>query len=117
MAAKRILCIGGAGQLGKHVTKTLLPYNITNIDFKECPNPITNILLKSTNSASENNKQVINHFKNNVDHKFDAIVVTAGGWVGGSIKDDDYFVKCQQMLDVNLMPSLLAAHLATKLLN
>lgn len=47
---------------------------------------------------------------------FDAIIVTAGGWVGGSIKDDDYAVKAEKMLEVNLMPSLLAAHLATKYL-
>lgn len=56
MAAKRILCIGGAGQLGKHVTKTLLPYHITNIDFKESPTQATNILLKSSLSSAENNK-------------------------------------------------------------
>lgn len=42
--------------------------------------------------------------------------MTAGGWVGGSIKDEDYAVKTQQMLDVNLMPSLLGAHLATRVL-
>jgi hypothetical protein len=33
------------------------------------------------------------------------------------LKDDDYMIKCQNMLDVNLMPSLLAAHLATKYLD
>ncbi len=49
--------------------------------------------------------------------KFDSIVVTAGGWVSGSIKDDDYMSKTNNMLDVNLMPGLLAAHLATKYLN
>lgn len=51
------------------------------------------------------------------NNKYHAIVVTAGGWVSGSIKDDDYMIKCQNMLDVNLMPSLLAAHLATKYLD
>jgi hypothetical protein len=34
MATKKILCIGGAGQLGKFVTKSLLPYSLTNIDYK-----------------------------------------------------------------------------------
>lgn len=47
---------------------------------------------------------------------YKAIVVTAGGWVGGSIKDDDYFEKCKQMMNVCLYPSLLGAHLATKYL-
>ncbi len=47
---------------------------------------------------------------------YKAIIVTAGGWVGGSIKDDDYFDKCKQMLNVCLYPSLLGAHLSTKYL-
>jgi hypothetical protein len=42
--------------------------------------------------------------------------VTAGGWTGGNIKDDDYFQKCQHMMNVNFYPSLLGAHLATKYL-
>lgn len=33
MATKKILCIGGSGQLGKHVIKSLQPYNVTNVDF------------------------------------------------------------------------------------
>lgn len=47
---------------------------------------------------------------------FDAILVTAGGWVGGSIKDDDYASKLKLMQEVNLYPSLLAGHLATRYL-
>lgn len=49
--------------------------------------------------------------------KYDAILVTAGGWASGSIKDDDYLQKVKLMNEVNLYPSLLAAHLATKYLN
>lgn len=45
---------------------------------------------------------------------FDAILVTAGGWTGGSIKDDDYASKLKLMQEVNLYPSLLAGHLATR---
>lgn len=33
MATKKILCIGGSGQLGKQVIKSLLPYSVTNVDF------------------------------------------------------------------------------------
>ena len=49
--------------------------------------------------------------------RFNAILVTAGGWAGGSIKDDDYYEKVRQMNEVNLYPSLLAAHLSTKYLS
>ncbi len=48
--------------------------------------------------------------------KYHAILVTAGGWVGGNIKDDNYFEKIAQMNEVNLYPSMLAAHLATRFL-
>ena len=49
--------------------------------------------------------------------RFNAILVTAGGWAGGNIKDDDYYEKVRQMNEVNLYPSLLAAHLSTKYLS
>jgi dihydropteridine reductase len=114
---KRILCIGGSGQLGKHIISTMLPYSVTNIDFNTNVNTKSNIVLKSNLNASQNNKDVINYFqKEGKGSVFDAIVVSAGGWVGGSIKDDDYLHKVNNMLEVNLMPSLLAAHLATKYL-
>lgn len=117
MASRNILCIGGSGALGSQVLKTLSPYTLTNIDYKPSPPPITTLLLQSSLSASQNNHEIIKQF--NTKQKgalYDAIIVTAGGWVGGSIKDEDYHKKCQQMLEVNLMPSLLAAHLATKVL-
>lgn len=115
MASKKILCIGGAGQLGKHVAKSFLPYNITNVDFGECESASTNILMHSGAASQENNLSVINQLKK-TNPRFDSIVVTAGGWAGGSIKNDDYFQTCQRMIEVNLYSSMLAAHLATKYL-
>ena len=118
MTTKRILCIGGSGQLGRYVTKTLQPYLITNIDYNHCENSKINILLKKNLSTSENNKEVIAKLKNNHSSiKYDSIIVTAGGWTQGSIKDDDYLTKTNNMIDVNLIPSLLGAHLATKYLS
>ena len=116
MATKKILCIGGSGQLGQAVTKCFLPYEITNIDFKECPSAKNNILIKTTATPSQNNRDVITNLKS-FKGRFNSIVVTAGGWIGGSIKDEDYFSKCQSMLDMNLTPSLLGAHLATRYLD
>lgn len=118
MASKRILCIGGCGQLGRHVVKTLQPYLITNVDYAKSDTASHNFVLQSALSSTDNNKQVLKQFQTDKSiGKFDSIVVTAGGWVSGSIKDDDYMSKTNQMIDVNLMPSLLAAHLATKYLN
>ena len=49
--------------------------------------------------------------------KFNAILVTAGGWTGGSIKEDNYYDQVKLMNEVCLYPSLLGAHLATKYLS
>ena len=113
--SKKILNIGGTGQLGKAIAKCFQPYNITNIDFQECSLAKHNILLKSGAKAEENNLHAISELKK-ANVKFDSILVTAGGWAGGSIKDDDYLLKTQKMLDMNLSSNLLAAHLATKYL-
>jgi hypothetical protein len=37
--------------------------------------------------------------------------------MGGSIKEEDYFEKVRIMNEVNLNPTLLAAHLSTKYLS
>lgn len=56
ISTKKILCIGGAGQLGKHVVQKLSPYTVTNIDFTACNNSKTNILLKKDSSSKVNTK-------------------------------------------------------------
>lgn len=52
ISTKKILCIGGAGQLGKHVVQKLTPYTVTNIDFTACNNSKTNIILKQGVSSA-----------------------------------------------------------------
>jgi hypothetical protein len=113
---KKILFIGGSGQLGKKMVDIFKnSYAVSNIDFAENKNAAFNFLLDKNLNAIENNKKVIEKFKQ-LNNSYKAIIVTAGGWVGGNIKDDDYFDKCLQMMNVCLYPSLLGAHLATKYL-
>lgn len=38
---------------------------------------------------------------------FDAIICTAGGWQGGSAKDDNIFSLTSSMVNANLIPALL----------
>lgn len=38
---------------------------------------------------------------------FDAIICTAGGWQGGSAKDDNIFSLTDSMIKANLVPALL----------
>ena len=86
MQMKKILCLGGNGQLGKSVMKCLQPYNLLNVDYSPSEYTSNNLLLPQNSSPENNNKMVIEHLKKN-NEQFDAIMVTAGGWVGGSIKD------------------------------
>lgn len=44
-------------------------------------------------------------------------MVSAGAWTAGSIEDVDYLEKYDRMISANLMPSLLAAHLACRVMN
>lgn len=43
--SKKILCIGGAGQLGQAIIKSLLPHQISNIDFNKQDDSYDNFLL------------------------------------------------------------------------
>ena len=85
---KNILCIGGAGQLGTKVISTFQQHQVVNIDFKPHPTAKHNIqLLQQTPEL--NNKLAISAIQQ-LGIKYNAILVTAGGWTGGNIKDDDY---------------------------
>ena len=109
---KNILCIGGSGQLGSKVISVFGKHKVFNVDFRPHSSAAHNITLKDQ-TPQLNNKFAIDSIKS-LGIKFSAILVTAGGWTGGNIKDEDYYEKVKQMNEVNLYPSLLAAHLATK---
>lgn len=113
---KNVLFLGGSGQLGSKVLSLFSPYNVVNVDFRPHQQARRNILLHKDTSVADNNRLALDQIKN-ANLKYDAILVTAGGWTGGSIKDDDYLQKVRMMNEVNLYPSLLAAHLATKYLS
>lgn len=113
---KKILFIGGSGQLGKKMTEIFKnAYSIYNIDYSENKNAAFNFVLDKNLNAIQNNQKVIDQFKT-LNNTYKAIIVTAGGWTGGSIKDQDYYEKTLQMMNACFYPSLLGAHLATKYL-
>lgn len=113
---KNILCIGGTGQLGYKVVSIFGKHKVVNIDFREHPSAHQNILLKSDRLPQQNNQYAIDSIKS-LGLKYHAILVTAGGWTGGSIKDDNYYSQVKLMNEACLYPTLLGAHLATKYLN
>lgn len=88
--AKKVLCFGGAGVLGSNVLKTLSGYPLTSIDFKEPSGlqGITNVLLKKEQKP----KETLTNIKKAIGNtKYDAIIVTAGGWKGGNIRSETLF--------------------------
>lgn len=93
---KHVLFIGGSGQLGSRVLSIFSPYHVVNVDFKPHEQAKRNILLQKEKTVSENNKFTLENVKS-FGYKYDAILVTAGGWTGGSIKDDDYLQKVKLM--------------------
>ena len=57
---KKILFIGGSGQLGRKMTDILKgSYSISNIDYAENKNAAFNYVLEKNLNAIENNKKVI----------------------------------------------------------
>lgn len=61
---KKILFIGGSGQLGKKMIDIFKgSYSISNIDYSENKNVSYNHVLEKNLSAKDNNKNVIEKFK------------------------------------------------------
>lgn len=87
-------------------------YALTNIDYKEVPGlkNVRNVLLQSSTAPKDHLKSIKGELG---DKKFGAIIVTAGGWRGGNIRSDTFFEDYEAMRDMNLLPCLLAAKLAT----
>lgn len=57
---KKILFIGGSGQLGKKMTEIFKgSYSISNIDYAENKNAASNYILEKNLNAIENNKKII----------------------------------------------------------
>ena len=85
---KNILCIGGSGQLGSRVISVFNKHKVFNVDFTAHPSAAHNICLKEQ-PTQLNNRLVLDSVKS-LGVRFNAILVTAGGWAGGNIKDEDY---------------------------
>jgi len=82
---KNILCIGGSGQLGSKILNLFKSYNVVNVDFTPHESAKTNILLDKQLNVESNHRNTISKI-NALNVRFNTILVTAGGWVGGNIK-------------------------------
>lgn len=116
---KQLLVVGGAGALGRGIISHFkrASWNALSVDFTKNTDSSNEFLLESSKtSALTQTKQVLDHFTRN-NGSVDVVVCAAGGWAGGSIKDADTLVNLGDMHAKNTESALMAAHLASHLLN
>ncbi|DBA03292.1 TPA: hypothetical protein N0F65_011651 [Lagenidium giganteum] len=117
--AKKLLVVGGAGALGRGVIARFkkASWAALSVDFTknaECSDEF--VFDAATKSSLTQAPQVLQHFAKS-SGGVDAVVCTAGGWAGGSIKDADTLANLGEMHAKNTESALLAAHLASHLLH
>ena len=111
---KRALVIGGAGALGRAVVKSFKPtWEVTSVDLQVSPEAKESLVLQAQDSTEVQAATLTKSLQG----KYGAILCVAGGFTMGSIASADIFAQWRQMMELNVMPSLLAAHLATKFLS
>ncbi|GLD91729.1 hypothetical protein PINS_up000262 [Pythium insidiosum] len=118
MATKRLVVIGGAGALGRGVVShfTRASWKALSVDFAKNEESASSFVFKSgAKSTLTQASDLVEHVKS--FGKVDAVVCTAGGWAGGSVKDADSLVNLAEMHAKNTESAVLAAHLAANVLS
>jgi len=112
----RILVYGGRGALGSAVVTAFNAkgWETVSVDFSDSNIATHSVVIKG--SQKEDVLKIIEQLKQKNAAELDALVCVAGGWVGGSIQEDDVFVQTEKMWDMNIRSALGASHVASKLL-
>ncbi|KAG0268703.1 hypothetical protein DFQ27_005943 [Actinomortierella ambigua] len=109
-----VIVYGGNGALGRAVVTAFIKrqWTVTSVDLSANAEATKNVVLKVDDSLSAQGKLVVDSIKDKVD----AIVCVAGGWAGGNAASDDYFASSELMWKQSVHSSLVASHLASKVL-
>lgn len=103
---KKVLVIGGQGNLGKSLIQKFKKNWITiSLDVYANKEAKENILLKD--NVSEELKKILQN------EKLDSILNVAGGWKGGNLKSKDFEESVELMYNQSVKSSILAAKLST----
>ena len=113
----RLLVVGGNGALGRGLVKRFreAKHTVLSLDLTENPEASLNLLTTSSSSTHwPTEVKRINTELSNVTKgiPLDGIFCVAGGWSGGSLSEFEGIESAFQMHNVNVLPSLLTAHLA-----
>jgi len=116
---KNLLVLGGAGQLGISLIRTFKIkspiWNVINIDYNlNTEADVNHVIYNKLKKDEINHIHNIDFFKSG---SLDCVVNVAGGWLGGGLESEDVIEKMNQMTEMNLNSSLLAANLARKYLS
>ncbi|EPY74822.1 dihydropteridine reductase isoform 2 [Camelus ferus] len=88
---------------------------VASIDLVENEEASANVLVKMTDSFTEQADQVTADIGQLLGaEKVDAILCVAGGWAGGSAKSKSLFKNCDLMWKQSMWTSTISSHLATK---
>jgi len=109
----RLLVWGGNGALGQSIIKAFqkIQWETVSVDYVGNKDATTNVLLAKNKNWKDNALHASSAIG---QQKFEAMVNTAGAWVGGSIKDDMIFEQFDLMVQFNAKSAIALSHLATK---
>jgi len=110
---KRVLVVGGAGALGRAVVKSFRPtWEVTSVDLQPSPEAKVSLLVQPQDSTETQAAALTKSLQG----KYGAILCVAGGFTMGNAANPEIFAQWRQMMEMNVMPSLMTAHLATQFL-
>mmetsp|Transcript_18903 Transcript_18903/g.31438 ORF Transcript_18903/g.31438 Transcript_18903/m.31438 type:complete len:390 (-) Transcript_18903:45-1214(-) len=114
-----ILVFGGNGALGSDVLKRFKEegFPTFSVDRRVNLEADHSFVLPSASSFAEQAESLVKEVDERLkDRELKAIVVAAGGWAGGNIGDPKIFETADNMWQVSMQSSLVAAHIASKYL-
>ncbi|KAG9339841.1 hypothetical protein JZ751_022343 [Albula glossodonta] len=115
--AHRVIIYGGRGALGSKCVEYFKAQRwwVASIDFSANEEANANVLVKQSESFTEQADQVTTDVSNLLgDKKVDAILCVAGGWAGGSAKAKALYKNADLMWRQSVWTSTISSHLATK---
>eukprot|EP00762_Andalucia_godoyi_P001919 ANDGO_06004.mRNA.1 Dihydropteridine reductase len=114
---QRVLCYGGAGALGRSVVEYLVSQSVVvySVDVAANPKASHSVTVDPTKSHEEQCATLSSDLSSLLPsaRSLDAVICVAGGWAGGNAASKSTIANTVSMVNVSLMTSVIAAHIAT----
>ena len=117
---KKAIVVGGAGALGRAIVKELKAVSIApiSIDISSNDDADHNLLVKPNTPLHLQYKGIWTELnKHLIGASVPGVFCAAGGWMGGSIGDENFLEVLDQMNAMNLATAALSANLSVRLLS